>query len=364
MDLEKRIELIVRNTEEVVTVEDLRSLLEKGEKLEGYLGYEPSGLFHVGWMIWAYKAKDLIEAGVNFRLLEATWHAWINDKFGGDLYLIKDAAKYIRHSLKAIGIPIEKIKFIDAEELVSSKEYWSILIKVAKSTSLARAKRALTIMGRKEDDAELDSSKIIYPFMQVTDIFYMNLNIALGGIDQRKAHMLARELAEKLGFKKIVAVHTPLLTGLQGKGRAGGGGSKDEILSEVKMSKSKPESTILIHDSPEDIRRKILNAYCPKQTIEFNPVLEINKYIIFYEPDSSLFIERPAEYGGNIEVTSYTELENLYVQGKIHPLDLKKATAEALIKKLEPVRNYFNNNKEAKFIAEKIANKQGLHIQL
>lgn len=332
--------------------------------MEGYLGYEPSGLFHIGWIIWAYKAKDMIEAGVNFRLLEATWHAMINDKFGGNLELIRGAAKYIRHGLKALGIPIERIKFIDAEELVEDKNYWELVLRTAKGTSLARAKRALTIMGRKEDEAELDSSKIIYPFMQVSDIFYMDLDIALGGIDQRKAHMLARELAEKLGKKKVIAVHTPLLTGLMGRGRAGGGGARDEILAEAKMSKSSPDSTILIHDSEEEIERKILSAYCPKGVKEFNPVLEINKYILFYEGDFTMTIERPTEYGGTIEINNYNELERLFLEGKIHPLDLKKATAKELAQKLKPVREYFRNNPEAKKLAEEIAQYYRLKLSI
>jgi len=356
MDLERRFHLITRNAEEIVTEEELKQKLETGEKLEGYLGYEPSGLFHIGWMVWAYKVKDLVEAGVNFRLLEATWHAMINDKFGGDLELIRGAAKYIRHGLKALGIPVDRIKFIDAEEMVGDKSYWELVLRVAKGTSLARAKRALTIMGRKEDEAELDSSKIIYPFMQVSDIYYMDLNIALGGMDQRKAHMLARELAEKLGRKKIVAIHTPLLTSLSGKGRAGGGGSRDEVLAEAKMSKSSPESTILIHDPEDVIEKKVLSAYCPKGVKEFNPVLEINKYILFYEEGFTLRIERPSEYGGPIDVESYAELERLFTKGKIHPLDLKKATARALAERLNPVREYFRSNAEARKLAEEIAN--------
>ncbi|MGC9115218.1 MAG: tyrosine--tRNA ligase [Fervidicoccaceae archaeon] len=364
MDLERRLALITRNTEEVVTEEELRKKLETGERLEGYLGYEPSGLFHIGWVIWAYKVKDLVEAGVNFRLLEATWHAMINDKFGGNLELIRGAAKYIRHGLKALGTPIEKIKFIDAEELVGDKDYWELVLRVAKNTSLARAKRALTIMGRKEDEAELDSSKIIYPFMQVTDIYYMNLDVALGGMDQRKAHMLARELAEKLGKKKVVAIHTPLLTSLKGKGRAGGGGTRDEELAEAKMSKSSPDSTILIHDSEEEIERKLLSAYCPKGTIEFNPVLEINKYILFYEEGFTMTIDRPPNFGGPLEVNNYNELEKLFIEGKIHPLDLKKATARELAKRLKPVREYFRTNQEAKKLAEEIARYYKLELTI
>jgi len=116
--------------------------------------------------------------------------------------------------LEAIGVDVGKIHFVDAEELVSDKEYWSILLKSAKKTTLARVKRALTIMGRTADEAETDFSKLIYPLMQVSDIFYLDLDIALGGLDQRKAHMLARDIAEKIGRKKVVVIHTPIVSGL------------------------------------------------------------------------------------------------------------------------------------------------------
>ncbi len=214
--LERKLSLITRNTAEVVTSEELRQKLEEGRKLKGYLGFEPSGLFHIGWLIWAQKIKDLLEAGVEMNLLVATWHAWINDKLGGNMEMIKAAGEYSVTVLEAFGISRGKINVIDAEDIVKDKDYWSLVIKVAKNTSLARMKRALTIMGRKADEAELDSSKLIYPAMQVSDIFYMDLDIALGGTDQRKAHMLARDVADKLGKKKVVAIHTPLLVGLQG----------------------------------------------------------------------------------------------------------------------------------------------------
>ena len=369
MDVEKMLEIATRNTIEVVTRDELKEAFETGKRLKGYLGYEPSGLFHIGWIIWASKVKDLVDVGVEFTLLEATWHAWINDKFDGNMDAIRDAARYIRHCLKALGIPVEKVRFVDAESLVSDSNYWALLLKVAKHTTLRRAKRALTIMGRRADEAELDSSKIIYPFMQVTDIFYMDLDIALGGLDQRRAHMLARDVAEKLDRKKVIAIHTPLLTSLEGIGRAGGGGLRehgrelDEIV-EIKMSKSKPETTILIHDSPDDIKSKIRRAYCPPREAEFNPVLEINKYILFAREGFHLAVKRPEKYGGDIEYYSYDELERDYIEGRIHPADLKTATAEALIEMLEPVRRYFSNNSEARELALKIARHQGVRISV
>ena len=348
-----RFELVTRNLVEIITVDELKRLLEEKERPRAYIGYEPSGLFHIGWLIWAMKVRDLVEAGFDMIILEATWHAWINDKLGGNMELIKKDALYVRHVLKALGIDVSKINFVDAEDMVSDKRYWEILLRVAKNTTLARMKRALTIMGRRAEEAEMDFSKLIYPAMQVTDIFYLDVDVALGGTDQRKAHMLARDVAEKLNYKKPIAIHTPLLTGLQGARRMDTSKIDEDVFAvELKMSKSKPETTILVHDSPEDIRRKIRKAYCPAKEVKFNPIIEINKYILFAQKDFVLHIERPEKYGGPIDIYSYDELEKLFVEGKIHPLDLKNATADALIKFLEPVRRYFEENKEAKNLLE------------
>lgn len=356
MEVEERVRLAARNAAEIVTVEELRRLFETTRRPTGYLGFEPSGLFHIGWIIWARKVQDLLDAGVEFTLLEATWHAWINDKLGGDLGLIRKAARYVRLSLKALGVEADKIHWVDAEKLVSDKDYWAYLVRVAKNASLARIKRALTIMGRRADEAETDFSKLIYPCMQVADIYYLDVDIALGGTDQRKAHMLARDIAEKLGRKKPVAIHTPLLTGLQGAGRMDSAAVDEETHAvEYKMSKSRPETTIFIHDTAEEIRAKLRRAYCPPREARYNPVMEINRYILFTLPGFVLHIDRPSKYGGPIDVESYEELERLYKAGELHPLDLKNATAEALAKYLEPVRRMFREDPEARGILEELS---------
>ncbi len=355
MSIEEKISLVTRNTAEVITVDELRRVFESKDKPRAYLGFEPSGLFHIGWLIWAFKVRDFIKAGIEFYLLAATWHAWINDKFGGDMETIRKAAQHVLDVLEAIGIERSAIRVVDAEDLVSDKDYWAILLRVAKHNTLARMKRALTIMGRKAEEAELDFSKLIYPAMQVTDIFYLDVDIALGGMDQRKAHMLARDTAEKLGYKKVIAIHTPLLTGLQGIGRMNPSEIDETVhATELKMSKSKPETAIFVYDSPEDIEKKLLKAYCPARQVEYNPVIEINKYILFAQPGFKLVVERPEKYGGTIVIESYQELEQLYREGKLHPLDLKKATAKALAELLKPVREYFANNTRARELLEEL----------
>ncbi|MCI4348058.1 MAG: tyrosine--tRNA ligase, partial [Thermoplasmata archaeon] len=80
MDLEERITRVTRNTTEVLTADEIRPLLERESAPRTYIGFEPSGLLHVGHLITARKMRDLTEAGCRLTVFLADWHAWINDK--------------------------------------------------------------------------------------------------------------------------------------------------------------------------------------------------------------------------------------------------------------------------------------------
>jgi tyrosyl-tRNA synthetase len=335
MNTMDKLEIVLQNIEEIVTIPELKIVLEK-TKPRAYIGFEPSGTVHLGWKICTNKIKDFLKVGFEFTVLMADWHAYINDKLGGDIEKIKLCGKYMEDCFEAMGVERDKLTFVYASDYVGDPKYWELVLRVSKATSVARVKRAMDIMGRSEDEAERDLSKLFYPAMQVSDIFYLNLDVAYGGMDQRHAHMLARDISKKLDRKAPVAIHTPLLTGLQA------GGRMDP--TEVKMSKSKPDSMISIHDDPDKVNSKMKKAYCPEKTIEGNPVIEICKYVIFPELKDEVFlIERPEKFGGNLQFSNYEELEKAYING-LHPLDLKNSTANYINKILEPIHKYFEQN--------------------
>ena len=331
MQPDERYKLIARNTEEIIMAEELMALLTSKATPRGYVGFEPSGLVHIGWMVVTQKVKNFVDAGFEFIIFFADWHAYINDKLGGNIQNIRDCAEYMKDCFEALGVPRDKVKFVLASDIMDDIDYWEVVIKTGKSASLSRVKRALSIMGRTEEEAELDSSKFIYPLLQATDIFMLKVDVAYAGMDQRKVHMLAREGAEKMGLKKPVAVHTPLLPGLKG------GNRMDPLAS--KMSKSDPDSGILIHDSAEDIKRKIGKAFCPPEA-EGNPVLAIARIVLFEHIDE-IHIKRPEKFGGNVSFGSYSDMEESYLSGKLHAMDLKNAVAESLADVLAPTREYF-----------------------
>ncbi len=337
MAVEDRLALVLRGSEEVVTREELGTLLERGGTPRAYVGLEPSGLMHIGTgFIVGQKIADLVQAGFHAIIFLADWHAYINDKLGGSLEAIQGCAQYFRDGFRSAGVP-DSVEFLYANEFVAHPEYWQKVIAVSKASSVARIRRALTIMGRKEEEADLDASKLIYPAMQVADIAWMDLDLAYGGMDQRHAHMLYRDVAPKLGWKQVVALHTPLLPSLEG------GGRMDPIAG--KMSKSKPDASILLNDSPPEVERKIGKAFCPAKETAGNPVLGIAQLILFPRR-GSLTIERDRKFGGDVTFRSYAELEAAYVKGELHPKDLKAGVTAGLNAELAPVHAYFDRHPE------------------
>jgi len=297
----------------------------------------------------AINVNKMIKAGCTFKMWVADWHAWANNKLGGDLDKIQTAGKYMIELWKAAGMDVSKVEFVWANDAMKDVEYWKIVMQIARNSTVKRILRCSQIMGRSEGDT-LQASQIFYPCMQAADIFYLKVDIAQLGMDQRKVNMLARELGQKLGYWSPVAVHHHMLMGL---GQPPAGEKSMERAIAMKMSKSNPDSAIFMDDSEVDITRKINKAYCPEGIVEENPILEYCKYIIF-EKFNELKIERPSKFGGDLSLTSYQELVEVYSKKELHPMDLKNAVAGKIVDVLSPVKAHFSKNSRAKDLYRKV----------
>lgn len=355
----ERAALITRHLEEVIGADELPALLDSGLPLKHYIGLEISGRLHLGTaLVCMHKIRDLQAAGVHCRIFLADWHTWINDKLGGDREKIKRVAEDyfkvgLRASLAAVGGDAEKLEFVLGSDLYRQHgQYWETLIDVAKNTTLNRIERSISIMGRKEGES-LDFAKLIYPPMQVADIFALEAHIAHGGLDQRKAHVIARDVALALRISplrdgkgetmKPVIIHHHMLLGLEKPKQWPIDPDKlREVRTEMKMSKSRPDSAVFVNDTPDQIRAKIRKAFCPPGEADFNPVLDWAEHLLF-QNGRSLLIARTPENGGNLTFASYGELREAYLGG-LHPMDLKAGVAEALIEILTPIREQIGDS--------------------
>jgi tyrosyl-tRNA synthetase len=304
--------LATRNTVEVVTEEDLRKAMEK-EKPRCYAGYEPSGEIHLGHLVTVNKLMDLQAAGFHVVVLLADLHAFLNRK--GTLGEVEELARYNRACFEALGL--SGVEYVTGSGLQLSPEYEILVLRLAQQITLNRAQRSMDEVGRQMEHPTV--SQMIYPIMQMVDIARLGVDVAVGGIDQRKIHMLAREFLPSVGYPAPACIHTPILLGLDGE----------------KMSSSKG-NYISVVEKEEDIRRKLQKAFCPPKTEE-NPVLQILQHHVFPRA-GAVKVKRPAKFGGERTFGTFGEIATAYGKGEVHPMDLKTTTAEYLVEILRPVR--------------------------
>jgi len=312
---DEKIRSIIKNTSEIISIEELKELLKKDEMGIGYkrayIGFEPSGKIHLGHFLQIRKMIDLQNAGFDITILLADLHAYLNQK--GSMKEIHQLAEHNKEIFKAMGL---KAEYVYGSDFQLEKEYTLDLYRIALKTTLKRARRSMEVIAREEKNPKV--AEVIYPLMQVNDIKHLKVDVAVGGMEQRKIHMLARELLPTIGWKPPICIHNPVLTGLDGEG---------------KMSSSKG-NFIAIDDDPDAIKSKIKKAYCPIGIVEGNPIFEIAKYYLEYP----LIIKRPEKFGGDITLKNCEELEKLYLEKKIHPMDLKKTVSDGIISVLSPIR--------------------------
>lgn len=312
--------LFTRNAEEVVTEQEVRELADDPADKRAYVGYEPSGILHLGHLLTANKLIDLQEAGMDVVFL-ADVHAYLNGK--GSFEELRDTAERMKAQFVAYGLDEDKTEYVYGSDFQLEAYYSLDLHELAVSTTLNRAQRAV---------AELQSgdtptvSHTVYPLMQVLDFEFLDIDLAVGGTDQRKVHMLAREKLPELGYEARPCLHTPILADLEtGKG---------------KMSSSEG-TTISMEDSTAALERKIESAFCPPtrdpEGDRENPVLQLFEYYVFPRFES-VTVRRPEKYGGNKTYERYEDLAVALDSGELHPADAKETVAGYLDELIAPGR--------------------------
>jgi len=312
----EKIELVMQNVEEVVTREELEKLFESKKEPTCYVGYEPSGHIHLGHMLTVNKLIDMQTAGFYVTVLLADRHAYLNQK--GELDEIRKTADMNSKIFTALGLDPKKTRFVLGSEFQLSADYSLDVLRLAGMTSLARARRSMDEVSRDAENPMV--SQMIYPLMQAADIAHLGIDVAVGGIDQRKIHMLARENLTRIGFPAPICLHTPILSGLNGK----------------KMSSSEG-NLISLEDDELSVEKKIRKAYCPERDVTDNPVLQLMQLHVFPRVEN-VRVERLEKHGGDSEYSSFDALKQDYVDGKIHPADIKATTTRYLNDIIKPAR--------------------------
>jgi tyrosyl-tRNA synthetase len=331
-----KFELIKRNTEEIVSEEELKKLLQEKKAPSVYWGTAVTGKPHIAYFLPMLKIADFLRAGLKVKILLSD----ITGALDGTPWNVLDHRfdyykKLFPLMLKTIGVEPKNLKFIKSSDINLSADYFLDLLKLSTMVSVNDCKRASAEVVKQSDNPKL--SGLIYPLVQALDEPYLGADIQFGGTDQRKILMFARENLPKLKYRPRVEIMNPMIPGLIGK----------------KMSASDPKSKIDLLDDEKIVNEKINNANCVAGEVEDNGILAFLKHVIMIikqDKKKDFIVKRDKKYGGNLKFKSYFEVEKMFKEKKLHPLDLKKAVAEEINNLLEPIHK---NKKILDKLAEK-----------
>lgn len=323
MNTEERFELIKRNTEEIITEDELKELLKKKKKPVVYWGTAPTGKPHIGYLFPALKIADLLKAGFHVKILLADLHAALDNV---NWEIVDKRYEYYKKIIpliiKSIGVDVKELEIIQGSEMQLKPEYMYDVLQMSSHVSVHDATKAASDVVKMGDNPKL--SGIIYPIMQAMDEQYLEVDCQLGGTDQRKIMVLARENLPKIGYKRRIEIMNPLIPGLVGK----------------KMSSSDAKTKIDFLDDEEVIRKKVNDADCVAGNPD-NGVMAFLRYVIMTikkDNKQKFVIHRDKKYGGDLEYKTYEEVEKDFVAKKLHPLDLKNAVANEIIEIIKPIQ--------------------------
>ncbi len=219
--------------------------IEKGGDFVLYTGRGPSGNTHIGHLVpWQFTQ-------------------WLQEKFDVELYFqLTDDEKFLLDRKKsyeettryayqnaldilAVGFNPEKTKFIIDSE--AGIKFRRIATEISRRITFSTAK---AIFGFTEST---NIGMIYHPAMQAAPCFYPSILhgrkipvLIPAGIDQDPYWRATRDIAEKMGYYKPVALHSEFIPGLEEGG---------------KMSASKPETTVFTTDSAKQVKKKINRAF-------------------------------------------------------------------------------------------------------
>jgi tyrosyl-tRNA synthetase len=268
-------------------------------------------------------------------ILFADLHAYL-DNMKAPWTLLEQRTKYyeavIKAMLKSLGVPLEKLKFVQGTSYQLSREYTLDVYRLSSTVSQHDARKAGAEVVKQVEFPLL--SGLLYPGLQALDEEYLKVDAQFGGVDQRKIFTFAEKCMPQLGYAKRVHLMNPMVPGL-----AGG-----------KMSSSEEDSKIDLLDSPANVKKKIKRAFCEPGNITDNGLLSFVKHVLFsiFKEGEGFEILRKPDNGGNLIFTKYEDLETTFASEKLHPGDLKTSVEMYINRLLEPIRQTFNDDQHRK----------------
>ncbi len=222
LGIEEQLRLIRRGTVEIISEEELRKKLEKGEPLVVKTGFDPTAPdLHLGHTVLLRKMRHFQELGHKVIFLIGDFTARIGDPSGRSEIrkpltpeqIEKNASTYKKQFFKVLD-PEKTIVAYNSEWL--GKLSFADIIKLAGKFTVAQFLEREDFAKRFSEGRPIGIHELLYPIAQAYDSVALKADVELGGTDQKFNLLVGRELQRYFGQEPQVAVLMPILEGLDG----------------------------------------------------------------------------------------------------------------------------------------------------
>ncbi|MDI6728355.1 MAG: tyrosine--tRNA ligase [Thermodesulfovibrionales bacterium] len=223
---EKQFEIIKRGTVEILLEKELLHKLEKSFKenrpLKIKAGFDPTAPdIHLGHTVLLEKMRQFQELGHEVIFLIGDFTGMIGDPTGKSETrkpltreeVLKNAETYKEQIFKILDPEKTIIKF--NSEWLMNLTAMDIVRLQAKQT-VARMLEREDFKQRFTSHSPIGMHEFMYPLFQGYDSVVLNIDVELGGTDQRFNLLMGRELQQEYGQEPQSLVIMPLLEGLDG----------------------------------------------------------------------------------------------------------------------------------------------------
>ncbi len=323
--VKEQLDVIKRNTVEIIPEEELEKKLEKSLKenkpLIVKLGCDPSRPdLHIGHGVVLQKLRDFQDLGHKVILIIGDFTAMIGDPSGKN----KTRPPLTIEETKVNG----KTYFDQASKILSEKNLeirynsewlgnmtFSDVIKLASKYTVAQILERDDFEKRMESKTPISLHELLYPLSQAMDSVAISSDVEIGGTDQKFNLLVGRAIQEAYGQESQCIVTCELLEGTDGV---------------EKMSKSL-NNAICFTDSPKDIFGKSMSI----------PDALIYKYFTL---------------GAMLSFEELTEIKKQLEDPSINPRNLKVRLGYELVKKYydEESANYAQHEFETIFVKKEV----------
>lgn len=222
MDHAQSLDLILRGAVELISADELKKKLDRGQPLRIKAGFDPTAPdLHLGHTVLIHKLKHFQQLGHHILFLIGDFTGMIGDPSGKSEtrppltreQVLSNAETYKRQIFKILDPEKTQVVFnADWMDKFSSSEF----VQLCSRYTVARMLERDDFHKRYTENRPIAIHEFLYPLVQGYDSVALKADVELGGTDQKFNLLMGRTLQSQYGQEPQCVLTMPILEGLDG----------------------------------------------------------------------------------------------------------------------------------------------------